>query len=132
MAKFIIPEQEEILSVRSGVSGLKYDSYKGSSFEVDNEADIAYFENNKRYKKVLFKKEAPVVDEAKIEADFLSELKGIKGVSEKVAGDIVNVYPTKESLITALEQGDIGTEVPKKVQGILIKNYIDLDIKEDD
>lgn len=37
--------------------------------------------------------------------DWLQELQDIKGIGVKMSKDIYNVYPTKASLIHALEQG---------------------------
>lgn len=62
-------------------------------------------EDSKDVKEIFEQKEEPAETEPAFEEGYEEELKEIKGVGDKIASDIIRVFPTKEKLVEAVRSG---------------------------
>ena len=104
VAKFLFLTQVDGIHNYTGPSGINYISYIGQPFEVRNKPDIQFFNNQpKRFQKVglTTKLPEPPKDIEELLEDYL---KGIKGLTKKTTKRIVELYTSKENLISEIEQ----------------------------
>ena len=128
MVKFVFTTQSNRTTRYNGPSGAGYVINQGFSFEVTNPMDIAFFDKNSRFKRVILPKKPEPVKPEKLEEDWLAELQDIWGISRKMAGIVFELYPRKDALIEALEMRyKLGPEIPKKREDVLRKHFLDSD-----
>ena len=122
MAKFMLPTLTSRAIVHQAIHN-SYTIYLNASFEVTDGEDIDYFRKNKRFKEVMFKVAAPVIDPKVQEADFWNKLMKL-GVPKKESDDIVSTYLTESELKTNIQEGNFHDhKISKKTQKILIDHY---------
>ena len=123
MTKFRFKTLAESVTTYKGVTGNNYTIYRGRPFEVTDPKDIEYFSNKRQFEKVgMF---APKKEEPKDEDEaFEQKLAAIKGVSEKVAKKVAEIY-TEAKLIEAIDSNsNLGPEIPKNQQTLIAKFYL--------
>ncbi len=111
VTKFQFLTQFSRLANFTGPSGMNYIINIGIPFNVTDESDIAFFESNKRFKKVtLFSKEPEKPKD--LDVKLKEYLEGIQGISEKTVEEVVKQYISKDNLVDELQQG---YKMPKSI-----------------
>ena len=99
MAKFISKTQEQGMTYFNAPSGVNYTSHRGSTFNVQDERDIAYFESKPtRFKKVLMTKTVVQDEPETDEEQMYNWLTSLKGIGKATADTLVNLYSSKANL----------------------------------
>lgn len=123
MVKFIFSTQTN-RSTTFLARRLSYTITQDCAFEVSEPEDIAFFDSNPRFHRVIISPPKPVVEEEKIEVNWLKELEDIWGIDKKLAKKIHGKYPTKKELIETMEEGyDLGVFISEKKQDLLYKHF---------
>ncbi len=118
--KFVFITQTDNIASYMGTSGLNYTIYKGEPFQVDNELDIEFFKNNKRFKKAgLFDKK----EIQKSSEDLMNEkLNELEFLSKTTKEKLIKLYVSFEELKdTILQNYELDQSIPKKQADELIK-----------
>ena len=130
VTKFRFLSQFSRLANYTGPSGMNYIINIGIPFIVKDKADIAFFESNKRFKKVTILSKEP--EKPKDLDEQLKEyLEGIQGISEKTVEEVVKQYISKDNLVDELQQGYKMVKSIPNTHAEKIKEHVLKEIKGD-
>ena len=133
MAYFLFTTLSAEMVDYKGPSGEVYYIQKGHPFKVGSSEDIAFFEGNKRFKRVkkLFGK---VVAESQPDVDslFKKELEGIKGLSKTAISYLVEKYISKDNFLAEVLEYGMDEKLSSKASKALSKYFEKETIKGDE
>lgn len=122
MTQFLFDTLQSRSTTYDGPSGTRYIIYVNQPFIVENKQDIEFFRKKKQFREVGKKhKVEKTPDEDK---KLLKKLTKIKGVSEKTAEKIVEMYGTEKKLIDAVDsQKELAEDIPKTHKNKIIEYF---------